>query len=367
MYIAKKPNGHYKATVQHNGQKGTVTRPSRGEVVAAAAEMLIEFGGKLRPTEQTLELLIAEWRSQADHSKNYRDDLDRVLGWEQVEPLLERQLHTIDDRDITALYARCAKAGRSPFRITKLHGLLCGAYTYAVQHPRHWGVTANPMVAVPPPVLPPRNVRFPNAAQINQLRDAITGTTFEAYLELAAITGGRRGELVALQWDDIGTDSVNLRRNLIIRPATEVACGYIIGNTKTGEKGKGIVAVPARVIKRLQSIRRDQLKMKLSLGSTHEPLWVFSHDAGYTPWHPEETTDMFRALREQLGLPADIKLKNFRHFMATQMLGAGVPLATVSKRMRHSRQKTTEDFYTEYVPAADQDAAATIDRILRLG
>jgi len=51
---------------------------------------------------------------------------------------------------------------------------------------------------------------------------------------------------------------------------------------------------------------------------------------------------------------------DLRHFMATQMLEAGVPPATVSRHLDHKRVSTTLDRYAHAVPGGDAQASATL-------
>jgi integrase len=57
---------------------------------------------------------------------------------------------------------------------------------------------------------------------------------------------------------------------------------------------------------------------------------------GLEPWKPNWVTKQFVAARRAAGLP-HFRLHDLRHFMATQMLAAGVPIATVSQRLSHAR------------------------------
>lgn len=53
--------------------------------------------------------------------------------------------------------------------------------------------------------------------------------------------------------------------------------------------------------------------------------------------------------------------------MATEMLAAGVPIATVSQRLSHARASTTLNVYAHAVPGSDHDAAETLASILASG
>jgi integrase len=50
--------------------------------------------------------------------------------------------------------------------------------------------------------------------------------------------------------------------------------------------------------------------------------------------------------------------------MATEMLAAGVPIATVSQRLSHARASTTLNVYAHSVPGGGRRAAETLAMIL---
>jgi integrase len=61
------------------------------------------------------------------------------------------------------------------------------------------------------------------------------------------------------------------------------------------------------------------------------------------------------------------RLHDLRHFMATEMLAAGIPISTVSQRLNHSRASTTLNVYAHAVPGSDRRAAETLAEILADG
>jgi integrase len=95
-----------------------------------------------------------------------------------------------------------------------------------------------------------------------------------------------------------------------------------------------------------------------------EGAFVFSRRAdGDTPWLPNWTTKEFVRARRRAGL-AHFRLHDLRHFMATQMLSAGVPIVTVSQRLSHARVSTTLNVYAHSVPGGDRRAAEVLAAIL---
>src|SRR5438093_7602337 len=54
------------------------------------------------------------------------------------------------------------------------------------------------------------------------------------------------------------------------------------------------------------------------------------------PWLPNWTTKEFVRARRAAAI-SSFRLHDVRHFMATEMLAAGVPIVTVSQRLSHAR------------------------------
>ena len=91
--------------------------------------------------------------------------------------------------------------------------------------------------------------------------------------------------------------------------------------------------------------------------------FVFSSDAGRHPWRPNWVTKRFIAYRGRGGV-AGFRLHDLRHFMATAMLAAGVPVPVVSERLCHARTSTTVNIYAHCMPGAALDAANLLAEIL---
>ena len=75
----------------------------------------------------------------------------------------------------------------------------------------------------------------------------------------------------------------------------------------------------------------DQAELEVA-----EESFVFSWEPdGSIPWTPDSATRCFASLRTTLGLD-DVRLHDLRHFAATRMMAAGVPVRTVSGRLGHA-------------------------------
>jgi integrase len=88
--------------------------------------------------------------------------------------------------------------------------------------------------------------------------------------------------------------------------------------------------------------------------------YVFGRSPGaIEPCVPNDVTKDFIQLRKQVGLEG-VRLHDLRHFAATRMLVAGVPVRTVSGRLGHANAATTLGVCAHFVDASDRDAAAIL-------
>jgi integrase len=86
---------------------------------------------------------------------------------------------------------------------------------------------------------------------------------------------------------------------------------------------------------------------------------VFTRRSG-RPLRPEYVLRHLHQLCDKAELP-QIRVHDLRHFAATTMLSAQVPLAMASNTMRHSTLSTTTEIYTHLLPHVAQQAADAID------
>ena len=119
----------------------------------------------------------------------------------------------------------------------------------------------------------------------------------------------------------------------------------------------------------------DQVQERSVIELTDANGLVFTWPDG-RPLHPDLITDWFqrhakRVVWEQaghtkVGLPA-IRLHDVRHSYATAVLAAGIPAKIVSERLGHANVQITLDTYSHVIPGLDEQAAATVARLILEG
>ena len=186
---------------------------------------------------------------------------------------------------------------------------------------------------------------------------------------MAALSGARRGELLALTWPDLDFDACTIS---ISKSISKTSAGLIVKSTKTSS-GVRVVNMPISVMQLAKTWKKHQIEQRLKLGTAwkgHDN--IFCQADGST-MYPDSVTARFRQIinnhnakcRPEEALP-EISLHGLRHTAASILINQHTDVATVSKRLGHSRTSVTLDIYTHAIQEADTAAADTLE-ILAFG
>lgn len=179
-------------------------------------------------------------------------------------------------------------------------------------------------------------------------------------LHLAAFTGMRRGEVVALRWD-----AVDLARSTIkVRAAATFLNGeetIDVPKTKRSRRTIDLDQRTASVLKQHRAAQREEL-FKVGITAPADDR-VFTNEIG-DPIRPASVGQAFRRLVESAGLPR-IRLHDLRHTHASHLLAAGVNAKVVSERLGHSSVSFTLDTYGHVMPGQQGEAAEAVAALLR--
>lgn len=92
--------------------------------------------------------------------------------------------------------------------------------------------------------------------------------------------------------------------------------------------------------------------------------YIFAMDpTGQRAWRPD-SDERWAKTRLAAGLSASVRLHHLRHFQATQLLDAGVPVPTVAARLGNADGTTTMKIYAHRTQRADQQAADIVGKLL---
>lgn len=211
--------------------------------------------------------------------------------------------------------------------------------------------TQNPAHGVTPPKVQSREVTPIDEVQAAWLITVAEGTRLYIPIMLAASTGLRRGEILALRWADVDWDCKVLR----IRRALEESTAGIAFKEPKSRKSRP-VAMPDLLVDALRTHRSKQQEYRNTLGDGYQELDLVCCVEDCSIWKPSAFTSAYRDLlrRRKLSGP---NFHALRHSHASQLLKSGVDAKVISKRLGHSRTSFTMDVYAHLMPGQDEEAA----------
>lgn len=349
-----------------------LTRTFRGgkrEAEEALARFVTEVsGGGHAAQDATVGDLIRDWLALVNRelspttARGYdwivKTYITPTLGKVPLARLRTAQL----DRFYGQLREKGGQDGKplSAATVRQVHAIIRRALQQGVR----WGwIATNPAALASPPKVRATQLTPPEPADVVRLIEAArtTDPDLGCFLHVAATTGARRGELCGLRWRDIDfkAGAMTISRNVVEGAGSQV----VEKDTKTHAARR--IALDPDTAAALKAQRERMAERAKACATALAPdAHVFSADPdGTRPWAPNDVTKAFIRVRSRAGLPA-VRLHDLRHFAATRLLAAGVPVRTVSGRLGHANASTTLGVYAHFVEESDREAAAALGSLL---
>ena len=198
--------------------------------------------------------------------------------------------------------------------------------------------------------LPPKKAREMQVLTREEMQRFIIQAKEDGYFELFILelsTGLRRGEIAALQWDDLNMQTGELH---ISRQATTVHGSINISAPKTKSSIRTIILPP------------DIVKILAEYKKRVSSRWMFpspvKEDA---PRHPSAIRKMLQRTLERAECK-HVRFHDLRHTFATTALANGMDVKTLSAMIGHISAETTLNIYTHITDNMQRSAANKIER-----
>ena len=211
-----------------------------------------------------------------------------------------------------------------------------------------------PLFRVPPSKAQKKEVRLLDKQGLSQLLAAVSGTSLFPLFVTAASSGCRRGELLALEWQDIDfqTGMITISKSL-----EQTKSGLRVKSTKSGKPRR--FALPCVALGILLEHRRNQrLEKPIGAGPKGLELVFCNPEGDY--YKPDQISSRVAEITAKVGLRG-ISLHSLRHGHASQLLSEGVPIPTVSKRLGHANPAITLKLYSHALESDELAAAQRWD------
>lgn len=258
-------------------------------------------------------------------------------------------------KDLQQFYTKLKKSGRlirtqqfgeglSDTMVRGCHATCRSALEKAVQEGL---LHTNPAIGCK---LPPKRGREMQVLGREELQRFLIQAQAEGYYELFLLdlcTGLRRGELMALQWEDLDFDTGVLTVN---KQVYEVNGKLQLSVPKTKASIRKLL-LPPGVVEVLREYR-----------SRVDSRWLFPSPVKEdTPISPGVARKRLQIILQRAGCKK-IRFHDLRHTFATLALENGMDVKTLSAMLGHVSAATTLDIYTHITEDMQAEAAAKIDR-----
>jgi integrase len=323
-------------------------------------------GSYIEPSKTTVAEYLDQWLETYAKTNVCGTTLERYTGI--IEKHLKPALGThvigkLQPLHIQSYYAEAVKSGHlrkagglSARTVIQHHRVLRRALLQAVR----WQIISrNPVDAVEPPRLEKKEMSVPTDESVQKLLEVSGCTKFYLPILLAASTGMRRGEILALKWGDVDLDEglASIRRSL-----EQTRAGLRFKEPKSGKAR--VVVLSTMTVEALQQHRVDQELHKMLFGSDYHNDELICARPDGQPMVPDNFSREFRDIVTKAKI-RHTRFHDLRHFHATALMGRNVHPKVVSERLGHSTVGITLDLYSHCLPSMQIEAARKIDEALR--
>jgi integrase len=230
----------------------------------------------------------------------------------------------------------------------KLRNIMSAIFNHAMRH--EWA-EKNPISLVRQSAKREAIPGFLDLAEISALLTELQHP-YKQMVFLAAVTGLRVSELLALKWGDINFDSleISLNRGVVHQ---------VIGDLKTEASRKPLPLDPD-LAQSLLGWRRMS-----AFNTGHD--WVFASPEmrGKQPYWPENLLRRhIRPAADRCGIKKPIGWHTFRHSYATHLKANGEDVKVVQESLRHANSRITLDTYTQALTPAKREAQTKVVKMI---
>jgi integrase len=305
--------------------------------------------------EWWLENLVKPDRTPATY-----ESYARLARGHIVHELGDTLIDKLTDDQVLGLKAAVRAKGVSPRTVEYVLVILRIVLTIAK---RRGLVAQNVASLVALPKVPQRDAPTLDRETSARFMASIQGDRLFALYVLDLMLGLRRGEVLALRWQDVDLESARLSINGSLQ---RNYMGRERRDPKT-QNSKRDIAIPQLVIPILKAHHARQLQEREQ--HKHWKRWqdtdyVFTTQAG-GPIEPRRLTELFGELKEKLGLAPEMHFHDLRHSIATMLLEEGVDIKLISKLLGHADSQITRDVYIRHTDRLKQQTADKIDALFQ--
>ena len=354
-------------------QRQWTVRGRKRDAERKRTELLYLYDNRRLPEQAspTVATYLRQWLEEIEDSvsEKTRVGYEYAVRVHIIPALGQFRLADLRPQRIENFYAKLRKSGRKD---GKPGGLSAGtvsnvhrAFRTALENAlRHQLLTSNPAAIARRPHVERREPQALSQDQLEVLLNEAKGEWIYPLVHVAAFTGMRSGELLAVRWDDIDLKGARLHVRQTVRQLP--GRGFVFSGPKT-KRSRRTVSLSPSVVETLRAVRIDQAKRRLLLGPAYqrEPDLVFATQDG-RPLSARTAYRKYQAVVQRAEIPR-INFHSLRHTHASLLLLKGAPVAFVSERLGHANPSVTYSVYSHVVDGMQDAYVSKIDEWMTPG
>jgi integrase len=289
-------------------------------------------------------------------------------------------LTQLSPQHVQRLIAILQAAGLNASTVQRVHSTLRSALATAVR----WQlIPRNVAQVVTPPPVHEYEAMALTVAQAKQFLSAIRGERNEALYLVTLMLGVRRGEVLALRWQDVDLEHGTLRVVGTLHTFKDAAALDDIVRTRSGlvvarltpsaaimqpktKRSKRVLPLSPALITALHVHGLRQGSERARMGERwQEHGLVFPSSVG-TPYNARNVIRMFERTVQAAGLPP-LRFHDLRHSCASFLAASDPPTPprVAMEILGHANIHTTLQIYTKALDQGTRAAAMAMDALLR--
>ena len=196
---------------------------------------------------------------------------------------------------------------------------------------------------------------FYTAPQLARLLQAIQGEPLFPLVQVAAVYGLRKSELLGLQWDSVDFEA----NTLTVKHTVVKLCSTVAKDTpKSNASRRTFPLTPEMRTLFLQAKADETANRRLFGREYHQSPYIFKWPDG-RPFSPDYVSQKFSKLLKQHGLP-HIRFHELRHSCASMLIAQGFSLKDVQEWLGHADITLTANTYSHLDIARKKSIAESL-------